>query len=156
MILAVGRKTPMDFFGFGRAVPGCAAVLVDTSVWIDFFNGKETSRTERLEYYLSHAIVIVGDLILAELLQGFRNDKDYRIAKSLLEKLELVPLCNIELAIKSAQNYRALRKEGVTIRKTIDSIIATYCIENDIPLLYSDRDFDPFVENLKLKDGLAP
>ncbi|MBT8419682.1 MAG: PIN domain nuclease [Gammaproteobacteria bacterium] len=128
-------------------------ILVDTSVWVDFFNGKETNQTHWLEYCLSNTVIMVGDLILAELLQGFKSDKDYLIAKSLLEELELVPLCSIELAIKSARNYRVLRKKGITIRKTIDSIIATYCIENNIPLLYSDRDFEPFVKNLKLKDG---
>ncbi|MBF0204618.1 MAG: PIN domain nuclease [Desulfamplus sp.] len=128
-------------------------ILVDTSVWVDFFNGNKSSQTEKLEHFLSSTVIIVGDLILAELLQGFRNDKDYQIAKSLLQECELVQLCDIELAIKSAQNYRILRKKGITIRKTIDCIIATYCIEKNIPLLFSDRDFEPFVNNLNLKDA---
>ncbi|MBS0423071.1 MAG: PIN domain nuclease [Proteobacteria bacterium] len=125
-------------------------VLVDTSVWVDFFNGKITDQTEKLDYYLSSTVIIVGDLILAEVLQGFRSDKDYRIAKSLLTELELVQLCNSDLAIKSAENYRALRKQGITIRKTIDCLIATYCIETKTPLLFSDRDFNPWVAHLKL------
>ncbi|MDV6347261.1 PIN domain nuclease [Nitrosomonas sp. Is35] len=128
-------------------------VLIDTSVWVDFFNGKISSETEKLDHYLSSTVIIVGDLILAEVLQGFRNDKDYQIAKSLLTELELVQLCNSDLAIKSAQNYRMLRKQGITIKKTIDCLIATYCIETKTPLLFSDRDFVPYVENLRLKDA---
>jgi len=128
-------------------------VLVDTSVWVDFFNGKITDQTEKLDHYLSSTVIVVGDLILAEVLQGFRSDKDYRIAKSLLTELEQVQLCNTDLASQSAQNYRALRKQGITIRKTIDCLIATYCIETKTPLLFSDRDFDPWVENLQLKDA---
>ena len=128
-------------------------VLVDTSVWVDFFNGKDTAQTTRLESLLSGTIIVVGDLILAELLQGFALDRDYAIARSLLEELELVQLCNVELAIKAAQNYRTLRKQGITVRKTIDTVIATYCIENRLPLLFSDRDFQPFVDNLALKDA---
>ncbi|MER0203375.1 MAG: PIN domain nuclease [Nitrosomonas sp.] len=125
-------------------------VLIDTSVWGDFFNGKISDQTEKLDHYLSSTVIIVGDLILAEVLQGFRNDKDYQIAKSLLTELELVQLCNSDLAIKSAQNYRTLRKQGITIRKTIDCLIATYCIETKTPLIFSDRDFDPWVAHLKL------
>lgn len=128
-------------------------ILIDTSVWVDFFNGKATDQTEKLDYYLSSTVIIAGDLILAEVLQGFRSDKDYRIAKSLLTELEQVQLCNTHLAIKSAENYRTLRKQGITIRKTIDCLIATYCIETKTPLLFSDRDFDPWVRNLQLKDA---
>lgn len=128
-------------------------VLIDTSVWVDFFNGKISDQTEKLDHYLSSTVIIVGDLILAEVLQGFKNDKDYQIAKSLLTELELVQLCNSDLATKSAQNYRMLRKQGITIRKTIDCLIATYCIETKTPLLFSDRDFVPYVKNLRLKDA---
>ncbi|MBV6447198.1 PIN domain nuclease [Nitrosomonas sp.] len=128
-------------------------VLVDTSVWVDFFNGKISDQTEKLDHYLSSTVIVVGDLFLAEVLQGFRNDKDYQIAKSLLTELELVQLCNTNLAIQSAQNYRTLRKQGITIRKTIDCLIATYCIETKTPLLFSDRDFVPYVENMKLRDA---
>lgn len=129
-------------------------VLVDTSVWIDFFNGQATAHTEKLDSLLSSTIVVVGDLILAEVLQGFRADKDYKLAKKLLQELELVSLCNGAYAIKSADHYRLLRKKGITIRKTIDCLIATYCIENKLPLLYSDNDFDPFTKHLSLKSAI--
>jgi len=128
-------------------------IMVDTSVWVDFFNGKTTRQTDLLDQFLSSTVIVVGDLILAELLQGFRNDKDYQTAKSLLEELEPAQLCNSELAVKSAQNYRILRKKDITVRKTIDGIIATFCIENEMPLLFSDRDFVPYVENLRLIDA---
>lgn len=129
-------------------------VLVDTSAWIDFFNGQATAHTEKLDSLLSSTIVVVGDLILAEVLQGFRADKDYKLAKKLLQELELVSLCNVAYAIKSADHYRLLRKKGITIRKTIDCLIATYCIENKLPLLYSDNDFDPFTKHLSLKSAI--
>lgn len=129
-------------------------VLVDTSVWIDFFNGKTTIQTEKLDTLLSSTIVIVGDLILAEILQGFRADKDYQLAKQLLKELELISLCNVVYGIKSADHYRKLRKQGITIRKTIDCIIATYCIENNLPLLYSDKDFEPFTRYFGLQSAM--
>ncbi len=129
-------------------------VLVDTSVWIDFFNGNTTVQTETLETLLSSTIVIVGDLILAEILQGFRENRDYQLAKQLLTELELISLCNVSYGIKSADNYRKLRKQGITIRKTIDCLIATYCIENKLALLYSDKDFEPFTTYLDLESAL--
>ncbi|MCX4026539.1 PIN domain nuclease [Endozoicomonas sp. SM1973] len=129
-------------------------VLVDTSVWIDYFNGKETAHTDRLDSLLSTDIVVIGDLILAEILQGFREDKSFKKAKELLTTLDVCSICSPELAIKSAQNYRVLRKKGITVRKTIDCIIATYCIENSIPLLYSDKDFEGFKSHLKLKPAI--
>ena len=129
-------------------------VLVDTSVWIDFFNGQATAHTEKLDSLLSSTIVVVGDLILAEVLQGFRADKDYKLAKKLLQELERVSLCNGAYAMKSADLYRLLRKKGIIIRKTIDCLIATYCIENKLPLLYSDNDFDPFTKHLSLKSAI--
>ncbi len=94
---------------------------------------------------------MVGDLILTELLQGFRRDIDYKAAKNVLTSLVVHDLPGIALAIKSANNFRKLRKKGITIRKTSDMIIATYCIENKIPLLFTDNDFVPFMDNLKLK-----
>jgi len=126
-------------------------VLVDSSVWIDYFSGTNNTATSRLDELLSSTIVAVGDLILAEVLQGFRNDSDYRTAKSLLLDLELRELGGIEIARKAAENFRALRKRGVTVRKTVDCFIATYCIEHDIPLLYRDRDFEPFAQHLGLR-----
>ena len=129
-------------------------VVVDSSVWIDYFIGKENLQTKRLEDLLSGTIIVVGDLVLAEVLQGFREDRDYKIAKSLLEELELVAMTGIDIAFKSADNYRFLRKKGLTVRKTMDCLIATYCIQNNLPLLYSDKDFDAFSKHLGLKSVL--
>lgn len=131
-------------------------VLVDTSVWIDYFNGKENPATSKLDELLSSTIVAVGDLILAEVLQGFRSDTDHRTAKSLLLTLDLHVLGGIDIAQKAAQHFRFLRKSGITVRKTVDCFIATYCIEHDIPLLYTDRDFHPFVQHLGLQSILPP
>jgi len=86
-------------------------------------------------------------------LQGFRSDKDYKIAKEVLTSLTINELIGKDIAIKSADNFRKLRKKGITIRKTADVIIATYCIENKIPLLFTDKDFVPFVEKLKLRSA---
>ena len=130
-------------------------VLVDSSVWIDYFStDRSTPQTEHLEQLVSTTPIVVGDLILAEVLQGFRNDNDYKTARSLLENFEMATISSVEIAIKSADNYRLLRKKGLTVRKTIDCLIATYCIENKISLLHSDRDFDAFVKHLGLKLAL--
>jgi predicted nucleic acid-binding protein len=128
-------------------------ILVDTSVWIDYFNGIDSAQTDKLDTLLSSTTVIVGDLILAEVLQGFRTDRDYQKAKELLLALEPVSLCSISSAVESAENYRHLRKQGATVRKTIDCLIATYCIRNNLPLLYVDRDFDPFSKYLELQSA---
>ena len=126
-------------------------VLVDSSVWIDFFNGVENTETSKLNEVLGLEEVVIGDLILTEVLQGFKSDADYKAAKNVLTTLTVYDLIGKELAIKSADNFRKLRKKGITIRKTADVIIATYCIENKIPLLFTDRDFIPFVDHLRLK-----
>ncbi len=128
-------------------------ILVDSSVWIDFFNGIENAETDKLNEILGLEEVVIGDLILAEVLQGFRSDTDYKAAKNVLTSLTVHDLLGKELAIKSANNFRKLRKKGITIRKTADVIIATYCIENKIPLLFTDKDFLPFVDNLRLKSA---
>ncbi|MDG4549003.1 MAG: PIN domain nuclease [Candidatus Contendobacter sp.] len=129
-------------------------VLVDSSVWIAYFNGAITPETERLDALLGQEPVGLGDLILAEVLQGFRLDKDYRTAKELLTSLTIYDLLGKDLAIRAADNYRALRKRGVTVRKTTDAIIATFCIEKDFALLHSDKDFLPFVTHLNLRAAL--
>ncbi len=128
-------------------------ILVDSSVWIDFFNGTGNDETDKLNEIFGLEEVVIGDLILAEVLQGFRSDKDYKIARDVLTSLTIHELIGEKIAIKSADNYRKLRKKGITIRKTADVIIATYCIENKIPLLFTDKDFIPFVENLRLKSA---
>lgn len=129
-------------------------IIVDSGVWIAYFNGNISPESECLDVLLSREPVGLGDLILTEVLQGFRLDKDYETAKELLTSLDVYKLLGSELAIKSAENYRALRKQGVTIRKTIDVIIATFCIENDFALLHSDKDFQPFVTHLNLRSAL--
>ena len=128
-------------------------ILVDSSVWIAFFNGMENKQTDTLYSTLGHRHVAIGDIILTEVLQGFRADKDYKTARSLFEDLTVLDLVGKDIAVKSADNYRALRKKGITIRKPIDVIIATFCIERNLPLLFLDWDFKPFVNNLGLVEA---
>lgn len=130
-------------------------ILVDSSVWIDFFRGAVTPQTERLDGLLGSEPLVVGDLILAEVLQGFSSERDFNQARKLLTALDVVELGGQEMAIQAARNFRALRARGVTIRKTIDTLIATRCIESDYSLLFSDRDFDPFVEHLGMRSAMA-
>jgi predicted nucleic acid-binding protein len=125
-------------------------IVVDSSVWIDYFCGNSTRQTEALDRILGFRPVAVGDLILTEVLQGFRHDKDYRTARELFEDVTVLGMLGKEMAIKSAENFRALRKKGITVRKTADVIIASFCIENRLPLLFSDKDFRPFVAHLGL------
>jgi predicted nucleic acid-binding protein len=125
-------------------------VIVDSSVWIDYFNGRDISEVAALDRLLETELLGVGDLILAEVLQGFRQDKDYQTAKRLLTSLTVFEMLGAEMAMKSADNFRDLRKKGITVRKTIDVMIATFCIENGHKLLFSDKDFAPFVEHLGL------
>ncbi|MDX2247098.1 MAG: PIN domain nuclease [Bacteroidia bacterium] len=126
-------------------------IIVDSTVWIDFFNGKTTRETDLLATLLEKNQVGIGDLILAEVLQGFRLQGDYNLAKGHLSFLPCFEMTGKTLAIKSAENYRMLRNKGITIRKTIDMFIATFCIENGHTLLHNDRDFDPMVSHLGLK-----
>jgi len=130
-------------------------ILVDSSVWIDFFRGADTPQTDRLDALLDREIIAVGDLILTEVLQGFDSDRDFRQAAALMEALPIFDLAGSDVALKAARNFRTLRTLGVTTRKTIDTIIATFCIERELPLLYSDRDFDPFAKHLGLKSAMA-
>ena len=126
-------------------------ILVDSSVWIDYFNSKITKQTNLLDSLLGSELIVIGDLILTEVLQGFQQDRDFNKAKKLLSALIFRQMLGRQLAIKSAENYRVLRKKGVTVRKTIDVIIATFCIANNLPLLHSDRDFRPMEKHLNLK-----
>lgn len=126
-------------------------ILVDTSVWIDFFNGRVTAETDALDIFLGREPVLVGDLILTEILQGFRRDTDYRKARSLLDTLELRMLGGRQIALAAADHYRALRRRGVTPRKTIDMLIGTYCLVHGLELLHADRDFDVLEKELGLK-----
>jgi len=128
-------------------------IVVDSSVWIDYFNGRTTPETDQLDAALGVQPVAIGDLMLTEVLQGFRTDRDFRKARDLLLSLAVINMLNTTIALKSAQNFRSLRRKGVTIRKTIDTLIATYCIEHRLPLLHADKDFQPFHDHLKLKNA---
>ncbi len=126
-------------------------IVADSSVWIGYFNGIITKQTNLLNSFLGNELVVIGDLIITEVLQGFKNDRDFNKARQLLDSLIFKEMLGKDLAIKSAENYRILRKKGVTVRKTIDVIIATFCIFSDLPLLHSDRDFRPMEKHLNLK-----
>ena len=126
-------------------------ILVDSSVWIDYLRGVETKQTDRLHALLGVQPVAVGDLILAEVLQGTTTEKEFKEVLKLLNSLDLVVLGGQAVAVQAARNFRALREKGVTIRKTIDCIIATRCIMDGLTLLHSDKDFDPFVLHLGLR-----
>jgi predicted nucleic acid-binding protein len=129
-------------------------ILVDSSVWIDYFRGTRTAETERLDGLLGTEPIATGDLILTEVLQGFVSDRDFNLARKLMMTLAIVELGGKDLAIQAARNFRVLRALGITVRKTIDTVIATRCIESRLVLLYSDRDFDPFVAHLGLRSAL--
>ena len=125
-------------------------IVVDSSVWIDYFNGTVTRETDSLNVLLGRELIVIGDLILTEVLQGFRRDRDFRKAKELLDTLIFREMLGKDLAVRSAQNYRVLRRKGVTVRKTIDVIIATFCVQHRLPLLHADKDFEPMVKHMKL------
>jgi len=129
-------------------------ILVDSSVWIEFFRAKASPQTARLESLLGTHPIAIGDLMLVEVLRGFATDYDFHRTRRLMESLQVVNLCGRDLAVKAARNYRSLRARGTTIRGTIDTVIATRCIEDNVPLLYSDRDFQPFVQHLGLRSAL--
>ncbi len=125
--------------------------IVDSSVWINFFNGKITRETNLLETLLEKNRVAIGDLILAEVLQGFRNQEDHDQAELHLSYLPCFDMVGKTLALKSAKNYHLLRSRGVTVRKTIDMLIGTFCVEHNHTLLHTDRDFDPMAHHLNLQ-----
>jgi len=126
-------------------------ILVDSSVWIDYFNGKKTPQTDWLDASLGKATFIMGDFVLTEVLQGFQSDKAFKIARDFLLAMPFMEMGGRALALQSALHYRTLRRKGVTVRKTIDVMIGTFCIDYGLPLLYDDRDFDPMVQFLGLK-----
>lgn len=126
-------------------------LMVDSTVWIDYFNGVIDWRTDYLDMHVNLTPILVGDLILAEVLQGFRRDADFEKAHNALGRFQQVQMVSTSLALQSARNYRFLRSNGVTVRKTIDSLIATYCIENRLLFLHNDGDFDGYERHLGLK-----
>ena len=130
-------------------------MLVDSSVWIDYFRALSTPQTEKLNTLLTSKRLATGDLILVEVLQGTRNQRTFDMVQQILTSLEYIRICDRqEIAIASARNYQSLRARGTTVRRTIDCLIATRCILDGIPLLYSDRDFDPFVQHLGLRSAM--
>ena len=126
-------------------------ILVDSSVWIDYFRGTATPQADRLDELLGAVPLAVGDLILTEVLQGFGTDREFNAARRLMNALELVNLGGPDVAIEAARNYRKLRELGVTVRKTIDTVIATRCIVDGLQLLHSNREFDAFEQHLRLR-----
>lgn len=129
-------------------------ILVDSSVWIDYFRGKITPEADRLDSLLGTEELATGDLMLAEVLQGFQRDADFEQARRLLTSLEIIELGGKEIGVLAAKNFRTLRAKGVTVRKTIDTVIATRCIVEGYALLFSDRDFEPFIAHLGLKSAM--
>lgn len=126
-------------------------ILVNSSAWIDYFKGAITEQTEKLDGLLGREPLAVGDLILTEVLEGFDDDRSFNAARRMLTSLTVVELGGQQIAIQAARNFRALRRLGVTVRKTIDTVIATRCIESGYRLLHSDRYFDPFAKYLGLR-----
>ncbi|MBU2591018.1 MAG: PIN domain nuclease [Nitrospinota bacterium] len=126
-------------------------ILVDSSVWIDYFNGNINKHTDWLDSAIGLELIIVGDIILTEVLQGFQSEQDFKRAKKLLLEFQCLEMLGQTIAIESASNYRLLRQKGVTVRKTIDVVIGTFCIHNGFSLLHNDRDFVPLEKYLKLK-----
>lgn len=129
-------------------------LLVDSSVWIDFFNGKSTPQTDFLHTSLKQPEVVLGDLVLYEVLRGFKQQRDFDKARNLLMKLPVLNMGGVTVALRAADNYRYLRQRGVTIQPTVDCIIATFAIVEGYTLLHSDKDFIPFAEFLGLAVAL--
>lgn len=125
-------------------------IVADTSVWIDYVNGVLAPHTTLLDHELQYSRIVTGDLIIVEFLQGFRNENDMKRAKEIMEKLEYYDFVGKENAVKAAQNFRKLRSKGITVRKTIDVLIATFCIESRFELIHNDRDYDPMEKYLGL------
>jgi predicted nucleic acid-binding protein len=126
-------------------------ILVDSSVWIDYFRSADTAQVALLDSLFGRSPIAVGDLIAAEVLQGVKDDREYRLVKRTFDAFDHVDLGGYGLAVKASDNYRRLRALGITIRKTIDTVIATRCIEDGLTLLHADRDFAPFEQHLGLR-----
>ncbi|MEH3037837.1 MAG: PIN domain nuclease [Sphingomonas adhaesiva] len=129
-------------------------ILVVSSIWIDLFRGRSTVGTAALETLIKRRRVAIGDLILTEVLQGFKRETEFERARQTLLLAAPLTIVDEEVALQAARHYRTLRDRGITVRKTIDTLIATRCILDRTPLLYSDRDFDPFVQHLGLRSAM--
>ena len=125
-------------------------IVVDSSVWIDFLNGRNARHVRRLRVLLGTDEIIVGDLMLCEVLQGLDSEREAQEVETLLRRFEIVPMAGDAIATSAARNFRALRRRGITVRKTIDLLIGTWCIANDTPLLHNDGDFRPMARHLGL------
>jgi predicted nucleic acid-binding protein len=125
--------------------------IVDTTVWVDFLNGVDIPQVTKLEQLIQQGDVALGDIIVCEVLQGITDDADFEWVRNEFANFTIHAMVGEEIAIKSARNCRALRAKGITVRKTIDCLIATFCIENGFYLLHKDRDFDHFERHLGLK-----
>jgi predicted nucleic acid-binding protein len=125
-------------------------IVVDSSVWIDFLNGRNASHVAMLRAVLGREEIIVGDLMLCEVLQGLASERAARQVEALLRRFEIVSIAGDAIAVAAARNFRALRRRGITVRKTIDLLIGTWCIENRLPLLHNDGDFRPMARHLGL------
>ena len=126
-------------------------VIVDSSVWIDYFADRLTPEVAALDALFGSERVAVGDLALCEVLQGIRHERQFRCVRGKLLALSVLQMGGTDMALEAARNYRTLRQLGITVRGTIDCIIATYCIEHGHVLLHNDRDFDAFEEHLGLR-----
>ena len=125
-------------------------IVVDSSVWIDFLNGRDAPHVRRLHQILGADEIVVGDLMLCEVLHGLESERVARDVEALLRRFHIVPIAGEAIAVASARNFRSLRRLGVTVRKTIDLLIGTWCIENRRPLLHNDADFRPMARHLGL------
>jgi len=127
-------------------------IVVDSSVWIDFLNGRNAPHVRRLRAFLGTDEIIVGDLMLCEVLQGLDSERAAQEVEALLRRFDIVPMAGDAIAIAAARNFRSLRRRGITVRKTIDLLIGTWCIENRRPLLHNDGDFRPMARHLGLTE----
>jgi predicted nucleic acid-binding protein len=130
-------------------------ILVDSSVWVDYFRSADTPQVALLDSLFGRTRIAVGDLVAAEVLQGVRDDKEFKLVKKVFETFTHLDLCGYGLALRAAENYRVLRGKGVTVRKTIDTLIATRCIEDGLTLLHADKDFTPFAKHLGMREAYS-
>ena len=130
-------------------------ILADSSVWIDYLGGPVTPQTNALHGVLGRSEVVLGDLNVVEVMQGIRDNREFQAVQRMFAAFPMIAISTPETASTAAENYRTLRAKGVTVPKTIDTLIATRCILDGLPLLFSDRDFEPFVEHLGLVDAMG-
>lgn len=126
-------------------------VVIDTSVWVDFFRGQAAPHVDRLEKFVRSGEAVLGDLIVSEILRGVTDDREFAVLERHFIEFPVYPMVGLQVAVHSARNYRRLRARGITVRKTVDCWIATFCIERGFHLLHNDRDFDVFEKHLGLR-----